>query len=376
MSLVSSNRPRVVVVGFIGKLPYAGMSLYNLHYISGLKALGYDVHYVERINKPQECYDPISGTATDNPAFAVNYLRSLLTEFSFIDRENRCQGSDWNVLRAKLREADFVITLADPTWFDELEICSRRAFVDGDPMFTQICSADVLAHYTTLFSYATRMGMADCTVPQLGRTWIPTRPVVATDEWKVMPVRKELPITALMHWASGKPIFWDGREYGHKNREFERFIDLPMRANRQFAIALGGRTAPREQILRHGWQLLNPLEATRTIDSYHAFIAESWADFGIAKHAYVASRSGWFSDRSTCFLAAGRPILHQDTGCGDWLRVGEGVLLFSDAESALEGLREIERDYERHVRAARAVAEEFFEARIVVGQMLEDAGFR
>src|SRR5205085_10491993 len=103
VSLVSSSRPRVVVVGFIGKLPYAGMSLYNLHYISGLKALGYDVHYVERINKAQECYDPISGTATDDPGFAVDYLKRLLSEFSFIDRQNRCHGSGWSVLQARLR---------------------------------------------------------------------------------------------------------------------------------------------------------------------------------------------------------------------------------------------------------------------------------
>src|SRR5262249_22768768 len=129
-------------------------------------------------------------------------------------------------------------------------------------------------------------------------------------------------------------------------------------------------------ILRHGWRLVNPLEATRTIESYSTFIAESWADFGIAKHAYVASRSGWFSDRSTCFLAAGRPVLHQDTGCSDWLPTGEGVILFSDAESALEGLCEIEKDYPRHSRAARVLAEQYFEAQTVIGRMLEDAGFR
>jgi len=352
------------------------MSLYNLHYIRGLEALGYDVHYVERINKAQECYDPGSRSSTDDPGFAVNYVRSLVPHFSYIDREDFCHGSDWNALRAALQRADFVLTLADPTWFDELGICPRRAFVDGDPMFTQIQAADTLTHYTTLFTYATRMGMPDCDVPSLGREWIKTRPVVSTRDWTFAPLNDHGPVTALMHWASGSPVVWNGKQYGHKNREFEKFIDLPTRTSTEFVLALGGRRAPREEISRNGWRLVDPLEMTGTMECYRAFIAESRIDFGIAKHAYVASRSGWFSDRSTCFLASGRPVLHQDTGCGDWLPVDSGVLLFSDTDGALEGLREIEGDYQRHARAARMLAEEYFEAANVICRMLEDAGFR
>ena len=375
-SSASNKKPIAVVVGFIGKLPYGGMTLYNLHYIDGLKALGYEVHYVERINKPHECYDPVSSTSTDDPTFALNYLRGLVERFSFIDRENRCHGSGWPALRSTLREADFVLTLADPTWFDELEICPRRAFVDGDPMFTQVEKMGTLAHYPTLFTYCARMGQPDCTVPDVGRKWIVSRPVVSTARWDVTPGGASLPVTTLMHWAAGSEVVFDGQAYGHKNREFDRFLDLPRRTSHPFVIALGGGRAPRERISEHGWKIVNPLEMTGTIDAYRAFISGSCADFGIAKHAYVASRCGWFSDRSICFLASGRPVLHQDTGCGDWLPAGSGVLLFSDVESALEGLHSIEGDYERHARAARALAEEYFEAATVVGQMLEDADFR
>jgi hypothetical protein len=383
------SKPLAVLVGFIGKLPMAGMTFYNLHYIAGLHRLGYDVHYVERQDGPDDCYDPIGNAMTDDPRYAIAYLEALLPgfgiprqRFSFIDRADRCQGSGWGTLRAALDQADFLLTVATPTWFDELERCPRRGFVDGDPLFTQVAMATgkgtraaAPAHYDTLFTYGVRMGMADCTLPTAGRKWIPTRPVVVTQLWDPTPATGPLPITALMHWAAGSELTYDGRVYGHKNREFERFIDLPRRAAAPFVLAVGGR-APQERLRQHGWHLVDPLAASKTLDVYREFIANSRADFGVAKHAYVASRSGWFSDRSTCYLAAGRPVLHQDTGCGDWLPTGEGVLLFSDLDDVLEALGRLDADYARHARAARVIAEEQFEAATVVARMLGDAGWR
>jgi hypothetical protein len=275
------------------------------------------------------------------------------------------------------------MALSDPTWFDELERCPRRAFVDGDPLFTQVAMEKneepggvAPRHYPVLFTVGTRLGQADCTVPSAGRTWIPTRSVVATRTWTVDPPNPEGPVTALMHWAAGSAVTWNGRSYGHKDVEFERFIDLPRRASRVFQVALGGRRAPRERIAGHGWRLVDPLSVTATSETYRQFITGSYADFGIAKNAFVASRSGWFSDRSTCFLAAGRPVLHQDTGFDEWLPQGAGVLRFSEPEECLEALRCLELDYPRHVRAARRLAEEYLEASTVVGRMLDDAGFR
>ena len=383
------TRPLAIVVGFIGKQPVAGMSLYNLHYIAGLEALGYEVHYVERQNQPEECYDPEASAFTDSPRYALGYLKKLLPRFgipqermSFIDREDGCHGSGWDGLTAALDRADFLLTLADPTWFPELERCPRRAFVDGDPLFTQVALvqgeepvATALKQYDTLFTYGVRMGLPDCPIPSGGRAWLPTRPVVATALWDPTPAAGPLPVSALMNWAAWKDVTYEGQVYGHKNREFERFIDLPRRAARPFTLAVGG-PAPKERLGAHGWQLVDPLAVTGTMEAYPAFIAQSRADLGIAKHAYVASRSGWFSDRSTCYLAAGRPVLHQDTGFGDWLPTGEGVLPFSDVDDLLDALHRLDADYDRHARAARRVAEEHFEAATVVGRMLDDAGFR
>jgi hypothetical protein len=380
------SKPLAVVCGFIGKSPVAGMSLYNLHYICGLQELGYEVHYVERQNGPDECYNPQVSDSTDDCSFAIDYLLRILPDygipagrFSFIDREDQCHGSGWTALREALDRADFLLTLADRTWFEELERCPRRAFVDGDPLYTQVAmlagEAGELAHYDTLFSYCTRMGQLDCKVPSAGRTWIPARPVVSTRLWDSAPNLGPLPVTTVMNWGAWGDVTYNCQSFGHKNREFERFIDLPSKTPQPLTIAAGG-PVPRERLRRSGWTLIDPLAATGTILQYREFIAASRADFGIAKHAYVASRCGWFSDRSTCYLAAGRPVLHQETGFSDWLPVGKGVFSFSSMEDVLEAFRCLDSDYAGHARAARALAEEAFEASTVLAGMLRDSGYR
>ena len=384
-------RPLAIVVGFIGKSPLAGMTLYNLHHVLGLQELGYDVHYVERQNTAWDCYDPDAGLFTDDASYALHYLANTLARFagiepksfSFVDLEGRCHGSGWRGLRVALGRADFVLTIEDVTWFDDLERCPRRAFVDGDPLFTQVDMLDkdhpkavALQHYDVLFTYCTRMGEADCTVPQAGREWTPTRTGVATRLWDATPAVPPLPLTTVMHWGAWDDYEHEGRLYGHKNRELERFLELPRLTSYEFRLAIGGGSAPVDRLVASGWQVAESADVTRDIGIYRSFISASYADFGIAKHAYVASRGGWFSDRSTCYLAAGRPVLHQDTGFGDWLPTGEGVFAFRDQDDVLAALAELEADYERHARAARAIAEEYFEASVVLGRMLDRAGFR
>jgi hypothetical protein len=386
---VSAAKPLAVVCGFIAKLPLAGMTLYNTHYIEGLQELGYDVFYVERQNDSGECYDPRANGMTDDCSFGRAYLvrelqRLGVSQYTSIDLEGNCHGAGWKELEEALERADFVLALADPTWFDELALCPRRGFVDGDPLVTQagmLSSEETpekrLANYGTLFTYATRLGAEDCTVPDVGREWILTTPVVSTRGWSVeVPAQPaDLPVSNVLNWSASSDVRLNGSTYGQKSRSFEPFLELPARVRGELVLAAGGQ-APKELLRECGWTLVDPITATATIDVYRDFIAGSKADLGIAKHAYVASRSGWFSDRSTCYLASGRPVLHQDTGFTDWLPSGEGVFAFSEPDDVLAALEEIERDYERHARAARRIAEEVFEARTVVRDMLERAGWR
>jgi hypothetical protein len=384
-----TRRPIAVVVGFIAKLPVAGMAMYNFHYIAGLRQLGYDVHYVERLNEPDECYDPTRNTSGDDPGYGLQWLGTFMQQhawanvpWTLIDRQGHFRGVGRDELCQVIRNADFVLTLADPTWFDELELCPRRAFVDGDPVFTQAemlepdsLKSNALARYPTLFTYWSRQQSVDTRVPPASREWLSTTPVVATELWTAAPPKFDAPVTTVMNWSSGNDVDINGVIYGHKNREFERFIGLPERTGDRFLIAVGG-PAPKDRLRASGWRLADPIQATGTLEAYRDFIHESLADLGVAKHAYVASRSGWFSDRSLCYLASGRPVLHQDTGFTDWLPVGEGVLSFSDIDDVLAGLENVDQDPGLHGRAAREIAEEYFEARKVIGRMLDDAGWR
>ncbi len=363
--------------------------MYNFHYLAGLLELGYRVHYVECVGRVDECYDPSTNAFSDDPTYGLNYLRdcmtrmkSIATPWTFIDWSGNYYGATRDELRASLDAADFVLTIADPVWFDDLERCPRRAFVDGDPMFTQVRmldptnpTAQALAHYPTLFTYWTRQDAPDTRIPAAGRKWISTTPAVATALWEVAPPRPDTRVRTLMNWTGFKDVEYEGVMYGKKDRSVYRLIDMPSLTTHKLELALGGEP-PREYLESHGWILTNPLDASGTIEGYREFIAGSRVDLGIAKQAYVRSRSGWVSDRSLCYLASGRPVIHQDTGFTDWLPSGDGFLAFSTAAEAAERLREIDADYEKHARGARALAETRFEARAVIGRMLDDAGMR
>lgn len=380
---------RALVVGFIAKSPVSGMAHYNLHYIRGLKELGYDIHYVERLNVPDECYDPSTNTFGDDVTYGLRWLMHCMDRFptvacpwTVIDRNGTHLGAGPDILHAAIERADFVLTLADPTWFDELERCPRRLFVDGDPLFTQAAMLDVesptsraLAQYPELATYWTRQSASDTTVPAADRRWISTTPVVATSLWTVEPPQPDAALTTVMNWGAWGDVEVGGQLYGHKSREFERFVNIPTMTSRRFRLAVGG-PAPKARLLEAGWDLANPLDVTGTFEAYRIFIRDSFADLGICKHAYVASKSGWFSDRSLCYLASGRPVLHQDTGFTDWLDVSLGVLPFADPDSLLAAIERLAGDYTAHSKAAREVAETHFEARTVIGRMLDDAGFR
>jgi hypothetical protein len=384
-------RPLAIVIGGIGKLAVTGYALHILHHVVGLQELGYEVHYIERQNRRDECYDPETHQMVDDPTYALAWLRTVLPRFSiderrfsFLDLRGNCHGSGWRRLEQALDRADFVLTVANPTWFDELERCPHRAYIDGDPLFTQVSMAtgvgpraEPAKHYGVLFSYGTRIGQPDCAIPLADRYWLPARPVVATSIWQAVSCPSAAPITALLHWSSGSDVAYNGRLFGYKDREFPKFADLPRRVPaKRFRLAAGGGDVPSGELREAGWELASPLAASLTIEDYMRFVSGSLADFGVAKHAYVASRSGWFSDRSTCFLAAGRPVLHQDTGFTEWLPTGAGVLAFSTPDEAVTALEQLDRDYKRHSVAARAVAEEHFEARRVLAGMLDAGGLR
>jgi hypothetical protein len=158
-----------------------------------------------------------------------------------------------------------------------------------------------------------------------------------------------------------------------KNREFEPYFTLPRDTGERMEMALNAPAEIRMQLSEGGWGLVDPREVTRDLWTYQRYLRQSRAEFAVAKHGYVSTRCGWFSERSAAYLASGRPVLIQETGFSDWLNSGTGVIPFRTADDVLNGIQEINRRYEFHCKAARAVAEEYFDARKVLSSLVECA---
>jgi hypothetical protein len=214
------------------------------------------------------------------------------------------------------------------------------------------------------------MGAANCPIPKAGGPWLRTLPPVFLPEWPRVEAKGEL-FTSVMRWQGFKEVSYDGVSYGQRDKGFERFLNLPSLTHQQFLIAQMGIKP--EVLTGSGWGVAPGEVVSKTACSYREFIQRSRAEFSVPKSGYVKMRGGWFSDRSVCYLGSGRPVLIEDTGLGDWLPLGKGLLTFTTPEEAVEGIDSINADYEQHRRAARALAENVFSTEHVLTKLLEDA---
>ena len=248
--------------------------------------------------------------------------------------------------------------------------------VDTDPVFTQVrhltdpASRATALQHTAFFSFGENIRSDAGRIPDDQLDWLPTRQPVVLDAWPVTPGPRNGKFTTVMQWDSYQPRAYDGVEYGMKSVSFRPYMDLPGSTGQALELALGSDAAPRQQLLAAGWSLRNPLEVTRDPSSYQHYIQQSKAEFSVAKHGYVVSHSGWFSERSACYMASGRPVLVQETGFSEWLESGAGVVAFSTPEEAIAGIDLINSDYENHSRRARELARASFDAGDVLASLI------
>jgi hypothetical protein len=261
----------------------------------------------------------------------------------------------------------------DP-WFAEVP---HRILIDTDPAFTQIrhltnpAARESAKRHTAFFSFGENLPAGTASVPDDGIPWQATRQPVALNHWPVTPGPCDGKFTTVMLWESYPSREYAGRFYGMKSQSFGEFIDLPARVGSIFQIAMGGINLPHDALGAKGWQFCNPLDVARDPWTYQEFIAASKAEFTVAKHGYVTSRCGWFSERSACYLASGRPVVTQDTGFGDWLASDRGVLSFSTIDQAKAAIEAVNADYAVHCRAAREIAETYFASERVLSSLIE-----
>ena len=364
---------RIVVSGMVAGIPGQGGAAWAvLQYVLGLRRLGHDVVLVE--------------PAAPTPA-TVAYFADVVARFGLEDRAALLDPADGTchagMTRARLTErvagADLLLNVSGMLADEELlGTVGVRAFVDLDPAFTQLwCAAEGIDmgfdRHDRFVTIGGRIGSDRCTVPTCGRDWIATLQPIVLEHWPLAD-RIEYPaLTTVGHWRAYGSIEHDGVHYGQKAHTLRGLLELPDRAGAPFALALGIHPGERRDLAalhHHGWELLDPAAVAPTPDAYAAFVRGSWAEFGLAKSGYAAAACGWFSDRSVCYLASGRPVLALDTGFGDAVPVGEGLLAFSTLEQAAAGVEDLRSGYERHRRAARALAEDVFESDKVLHRLL------
>jgi hypothetical protein len=393
---------RIVVTGLIAQYPLGGVTWFHIQYLLGLARLGHDVYYLE--DSGQWPYNPLEDGLIKDPSYNADYLAGVMSRFGLEDKwayrlafglegnwEYRLPSeSQWFGLtdaerKKVLRSADLLInvsgTLERPQDYRQIP---RLVYIDTDPVFTQIKLAHNQDDLQTLvgahdvhFSYGECIGSEYLhNVPATGHTWIPTRPPVVLSEWDPSAAYRET-YTTVMNWTSHDSVTYNDQTYGQKDVEFMHFIELPgMVAPTQIELAIGsGKTerTPYELLTHKGWHLVDPARVCPDVDSFRTYTESSKGEWSVAKNGYVLGQSGWFSERSARYLAAGRPVMLQDTGYSSVLPTGEGLLAFTTLEEAADAIHKVEAHYDRHAKAAREIAEAYFDATGVLTSLIEEA---
>lgn len=378
------SRRTLIVAGMVAGVPEQGGAVWvALQWVLGLRRLGWDVHLVDEL-RPEELRPagvPLS--ATEN----AKSFRALTRQFGLRDRATLLlAGSDESVgpglrrLQRAADRADVLFNLSGRLTPGDLhDRVPIRVYADLDPVFTQLwdeCDDVDLGLSGHTHHLTVGLGLDDpaCPIPTLGLDWIPTLPPVVLSEWPDARAPARDAWTTVANWRGYGSIRRGGVHYGQKAHAFRELFDLPRRTRDRFELALtihADEAADLEALRSNGWRLLDPYHAAGSPERYRRFVRSSAAEIGVAKTGYVVSRCGWFSDRSACYLASGRPVVAQDTGFTRHLPVGHGLLAFRSVDEAAAAVREVRSDYARHARAAREIAEAHLDSDRVLGRVLE-----
>lgn len=377
---------RIVVASWMVRYPLGGNLSWTLQWLLGFARLGHDVCMLEKSGWADACFDPVRGVMSDDCATGTRIVDDLLRRFGlanrwcYVDQAGQYHGMNREQVREILAAADVLIDLGSHgAWMEEAANVPVRVLVDGEPGFNQmkmqqrLDAGESLPDYTHWYSNGANVGTAAFAGPTAGRAWRPVFNPVVVDLFDGAAPPRDGMFTTVMNWKAHADFVYDGRRFGQKDVAFEAFIDLPRRAAETMEIAVT-RGAPREALEEHGWRLQNARTVTRSFDSYVNYIRGSAGEFSVAKHGYVATCSGWFSDRSAAYLAAGRPVIMQDTGFSAHLPCGKGLFAVRDCDEAADAIAQVRADPRMHNEAARRIAREHLDTSIVLRRLLREVG--
>lgn len=384
---------RIVLAGYLVRQPVGGYAWQAAHYLLGLRALGHDVWFYEDTAHYAPAYNPETNEFGAHYDYGVRAAGAFLGRLDlgehwvFVDVERGVEhGPGAGQAARLLREADLLINLAGVNRIVPERRGGRPSiYIDIDPAYTQLCAergdanlCAVLAEHATLFTVGENIGTPRSPVPTGGHTWHPTRQPIVLEQW-TPEATPGVAYTTVGTWdAKGRDISYNGDTFRWRKRtEWMRCLDLPARTGAPFEVAMDVDKVPGDPPVlgAHGWRIVDPRPVSADPWRYRDYIRHSRGEFTVAKDINIRLRSGWFSDRAACYLAAGRPVVNQDTGFGDVLPLGPGLHTFHTVTEAAEAIRSIERGYAAATTHAKAVAEEYFSAPKVLRALLGTAGF-
>ncbi len=390
------SRKKIIVMGFMGNCPIAGVIWQHIHYIVGLQELGHEVYYIE--DSARIPYNPVTFQTDGDTTYAGEVLDALAKRYGFDGRWSFCPryqndpaagtlGLSLARIRELYREADAILNVCGSQEFNEDLLQSERIlYVESDPGVEQIKvdqgnqgTLDYLNRHHALFTFGENIGAPEFPVPLHGLKWLPTRQPVVTSLWHTEGYPAEGAVfTSIANWSTSgkKDIQWKGENYlWSKSLEFIKFSPAPVASGESFQLATDIKNEEeRELFLSQDWSLVLPHLLSSDYDSYVRYIQASKGEFTVAKDQYVRLNAGWFSDRTACYLASGRPAITQETGFTKHYGNTGGLFAYSTIAEIVEAVREINSDYKKHCRLAYELACEVFEARKVLASLLDRAG--
>jgi hypothetical protein len=357
-----------------------------LQYVLGLQKLGHKVVIVEPI--AVKSIRPTDGSL--NESVNAAYFRQVAADFGLTERaallsENSRQtvGMAYDKLRSFASKADVLINVSGMLMDRELtDSIPIRAYLDLDPAFIQLwqsaCGVDMRFNgHTHFVTVGLALGMPSCRVPICGKKWTHTFQPIVLEYWPRSREIRYNGLTTVGNWRGYGSIEYQGEFFGQKAHSLRELIALPRHTDEKFFLALAihpDEMQDLEAISSGGWNLLDPRKVAGSPAAYRQFIQLSKGEFGVAKSGYVTSKCGWFSDRSVCYLASGRPVIAQDTGFSDHLPTGNGLFGFRSVDDAVRCINAMNHDYEHHSEAARRLAETYFRSDRVLTELLQRLG--
>lgn len=380
----------IIIGGALAQRPNCGGHTWQfLQYLLGFKSLGWDVLFLDQL-QPEMCFDATGKKCDVEQSENLRYLYKVMKGFGLdgafaliYDKGQHYFGLPKSKVLERLKHAALLLNIMG--YIDNEEIlrnAPRRVFLDTDPGYGQMwCAlglANLFVKHDDYVTIGENIGQPDCTIPTCGIVWMTMPQPIALDYWPAQTVADNGWITSIGSWRGAYgPIEYQGKTYGLRVHEFRKFMDLPRLCNKPFEIALQIHNEEKADLARlqaNGWSLADPATVARDPWVYRRYIQACKAEFMVARNMYVQSNCGWFSERSMCYLASGKPVLAQDTGLARLYPSGKGLLTFSNMAEALNGAEELFRNYGAHVKAAREFAEAYFDAKKVLNRLLSKLG--